>query len=89
MYISFLFFFLCFQLSVLKYNPLVGSSYIKLIKELDHPRKGLLNVQNTDDNECIKWCLVRYLNPENHNARRFAKADKDFTKGLDFKDMKF
>ena len=72
-------------ISVLKYNPLVGSSYIKLTKELDHPRKGLLNVQNTDDNECIKWCLVRYLNPANHNP----KADKDFTKGLDFKDMKF
>ena len=31
-------------ISVLKYNPLVGSSYIKLTKELDHPRKGLLKI---------------------------------------------
>ena len=23
-----------------KYSPLIGSSYIKLPKELDHPRKG-------------------------------------------------
>ena len=26
-------------ISVSKYNPLAGSSYIKLPKELDHPRK--------------------------------------------------
>ena len=40
--------------SVSKYNPLAGSSYIKLPKESDHPRKGLINIQNTDDNECFK-----------------------------------
>ena len=37
-------------ISISKYNPLAGSSYIKLRKELDHPRKGLINIQNTDDN---------------------------------------
>ena len=40
--------------NILKYNSLPGSSYIKLPKELDHPRKGLINVQNIDDNECCK-----------------------------------
>ena len=40
--------------SISKYNPLAGSSYIKLPKELDHPRKGLINIQNIDDNECFK-----------------------------------
>ena len=29
-----------------KYNPLTGSSYIKLPKELDDPRKGLINIKN-------------------------------------------
>ena len=23
----------------------------------------MINIQNTDDNECFKLCLVRYLNP--------------------------
>ena len=23
-------------------------------KELDHPKKGLINIQNIDDNECFK-----------------------------------
>ena len=40
--------------TISKYNPLVGSSYIKLPKELDHPRKGLVNIQNIDNNECFK-----------------------------------
>ena len=38
------------NISISKYNPLAGSSYIKLPKELDHPKKGLINVQNIDGN---------------------------------------
>ena len=71
-------------ISIPKYNPSAGSSYIKLPKELDHPRKGLINIQNIDDNECIKWCLVRYLNPADNQTARIAKADKYFAKKLDF-----
>ena len=37
-------------ISIPKYNPLAGGSYINLPKELDHPRKGLINIQNIDDN---------------------------------------
>ena len=67
---------------------MAGSSYIKLTKELGHPRKGLINIQNTDDNECFKWRLVRYLNPADHHPARIMKADKDFAKRHDFKDIK-
>ena len=62
---------------------------MKLSKKLDHPRKRLVNIQNNDDNECFKWCLVRYLNPVDHNPARVTKADKDFVKKLDFKDINF
>ena len=58
-------------------------------KELEHPRNGLINIQNIDDNEYFKWCLVRYLNPADHNPRRITKADKNFAKRLDFKEIKF
>ena len=54
-------------ISVSKYNLLAESSYIKLPKELDHPRKGSINIQNIDGNQCFKWCLVRYLNPADLN----------------------
>ena len=59
---------------------LAGRSYIKFLKEIDHTRKALINIQNTDYNECFKWSIVRYLNPSDHNPRKFTKADKDFTK---------
>ena len=49
----------------------------------------MINNQNIDDNECFKWCLVRYLNPAYHHPARITKADKDFAKGLDFKNIKF
>ena len=76
-------------ISISKYDPLAESSYIKLPKELDHSRKGLINIQNTHYNECFKWCFVRYLNSSDHNARRIKKADKDFAKRFNFKDIKF
>ena len=41
------------NINITKYNPLAGSSYINLAKELDHPKKGLTNIQNIDDNECF------------------------------------
>ena len=75
-------------ISISKYNPLARRSYIKLPKELNHPRKRLINIQNIDK-KCFKWCLVRYLNPADHNLKRIAKSDDDFAKKPDFKDMKF
>ena len=48
------------------------------MKELDHPRKGLINIQNTGDKECFKCCVVRYLNPADHHPAIVTKADKDF-----------
>ena len=47
------------------------------------------DIQNTDDKECFKWCLVKQLHPVDHNPKRVTKADKDFAKKLDFKDIKF
>ena len=27
----------------------------------------MINIQNVDDSECYKWCLVRYLHPADHH----------------------
>ena len=40
--------------SISKYDPLAASSYIKLPKELEHPRKEMIKIQDIDDNECFK-----------------------------------
>ena len=39
-------------LNVSSYLPLSGSTYVKLPKELNHPMKGLINIQN-NDNKCF------------------------------------
>ena len=75
------------NVGISRYSPLAGSSYTTLPKELDHPKKGLINIQNIDYNECIKCCLVRYLHPADHHSARIIKADKDFARELHLKDI--
>ena len=73
--------------SISKYNPLARSIYIKLPKELNHPRKGLINIENIDNNECFKWRIVRYLNPADSYPPRITKADIEFAKKRDFRNI--
>ena len=76
------------DVNISQYNPLAGSSYIKLLKKLIHLKKPFINIPNIDDDDkYIKWCLVRYLYLA-HNPRRIGKADKYFAKKLQFKDIK-
>ena len=49
----------------------------------------MINIQNIGSNKCLKWLLVRYLNPANHHPARITKADKEFAKKLDFENKKF
>ena len=58
-------------------------------KNLNQLRKGLINIQNIDDNECFNWCLVRYLRSVNKNPARIRNTDKDFARKLDFKNKIF
>ena len=53
------------------YNPLEGSSYIELPKELQNPRKGLINIKN-EDQKCFLYCLLYHLHKDeitNHPER--------------------
>ena len=70
------------NINISKYNTLPGSSYIELPKELNHPRKGLICIQNIDDNECFKWLIVRYLHPAEHNPKKSQKLIKILQKSL-------
>ena len=76
-------------INISKYNHSAGSSYIKLPKQPDHPKKGLINIQNINNNECFNWCLVRYLHPLYHHPARIRKVDELCGDKLDFKGIKF
>ena len=61
-----------YYLNVTLYKPLNGSSYIKLPAKLGNSRKGLINLKN-EDNECLRWCHIRYLNPQMKDPQRIKK----------------
>ena len=73
------------NINISKYNPLAGSRYTKLSKELDDPREDLINIQSIDDNESFKWCLARYLHPADCSPARITETDKNFVKKLPVK----
>ena len=69
------------QIDIANYDPLAGSSYIQLPPELNNSMKGLINIKNKDD-ECFKWCHVRFINPANGHPERINKQDKKTAKTL-------
>ena len=76
------------HLNVVQYQPMKGSSYIKLPQELRHHRKGLINIKN-EDNECFRWCHIRRLNPQDKDPQRIKKLDKAYVKNLDYSGIEF
>ena len=75
-------------INVVKYEPMKGSSYIKLPLELRNSAKGLINMKN-EDNECFRWCHIRHLNPQDKYPQRIKKSDKAFIKNLNYSGIEF
>ena len=76
------------QIDIGDYDPLAGSSYIQLPPELNNSMKGLINIKNKDD-ECFKWCQVKFINPTNNHPERIKKQDKEIAKTLDYRGINF
>ena len=75
-------------INVVKYEPMKGSSYIKLPTELRNSAKGLINMKN-EDNECFRWCHIRHLNPQDKYPQRIKKSDKAFIENLNYSGIEF
>ena len=75
-------------LNIVKYEPMKGSSYIKLPNELRNSKKGLINMKN-EDNECFRWCHIRHINPQEKYPQRIKKTDKQYVGMLDYSDVQF
>ena len=76
------------HLNIVQYQPMKGSSYIKLPQELRNSSKGLINMKN-EDNECFRWCHIRCLNPQDKNPQRIKKFDKQYMQDLDYTGIEF
>ena len=75
-------------INISTYKPLLGSSYIKLPTELDHPRKGLINIRNRDQKRFL-WCHVRHINPKKDHPGKIKKDDKRLASNLNYEEIVF
>ena len=75
------------EMHTAKYEPLKGSSYIPLPKNLKN-KKAIINMENKD-NECFKWCIARALNPVEKNPKRITKILRSQAEKLNWKGLKF
>ena len=57
-----------YYINVVAYQPLNGSSYIDLPTELINSKN-----EDNEDNECFRWCHIRYLNPQKKILRELRK----------------
>ena len=69
-------------------KPLNGSSYVKLPSELQNSGKGLINIKD-DDDECFRWCHIRFLNPQKTNPQRINRVDKQMINELNYDRIAF
>lgn len=73
-------------LEMVDYQPLGGSSYIKLPKDV-YDTKSIINVQNQDQ-ECFKWSILAALHPASRDAERVSKYQA-FKEELNFTGIEF
>ena len=75
-------------INTIVYEPMRGNSYIPLPAKLQNSAKGLINLQNKD-NECFRWCHIRYLNPQNDHPQRIKKIDRKMVQELNYQGVEF
>ena len=76
------------DIDIANYESLAGSNYIPLPPELNNSMKVLINIKNKD-NECFKWCHIRFINPQNKDSDRIKKQDKKIADTLDYRAINF
>ena len=75
-------------INIVQYKPMEGNSHIILPQELRNSAKGLINMKNKD-NECFRWCHIRYLNPQDKYPQRIKKSDRKYVDKLNYNDIEF
>ena len=73
-------------LEMVEYNPIGGTSYIQLPKDV-YDTKSIVNVKN-DDQACFKWSILAALHPADHHAERITNY-QPFEEELNFNGIDF
>ena len=76
------------DININPYNPLSGSSYIKLPNKLAD-KKAIINVKNENDHECFKWAVTSAVFPKEKNAERLSKQMMKDSEKFDWTGIEF
>ncbi|XP_052124667.1 uncharacterized protein LOC127749656, partial [Frankliniella occidentalis] len=77
------------EVRVGRYCPLRGSSYLPLPKWLQHPAKGLINIQNYDDDKCFMYCVMAGIQLPVNKPERVSHYKNWTGVSLNFSGIKF
>ena len=69
------------------WKPIGGSTFIPLPAKIKNKR-AVINLKN-EDNQCLKWCVVRALNPVDKNPNRITKELIEQAESLNWSGLKF
>ena len=70
------------------FTPLQGSSYVEPPDCITN-KKAVINMLNTTDNECFKWCITRALNPIGKDSGRITHRLCEQSKIFDWTGVNF
>ena len=69
-------------------KPLRGSAWIPLPVKLAN-KKAVINMKNTEDEMCFKWCIARAANMVAKHPERITPELRDQAEKFDWRDCKF
>ncbi|XP_020912011.1 uncharacterized protein LOC110249773 [Exaiptasia diaphana] len=78
----------CFDININLFNPLSGSSYIKLPSELAS-KQAIINVKNERDHECFKWAVTTAMFPKKKDPQRLNKQLRENSMKFDWTGIEF
>ena len=61
--------------TIVQINPVRAASYIPTPVKYNHPKSGLINIQN-DDNKCFQWCMKYHQSKKNKHDNRVSVKTK-------------
>ena len=76
------------KLHFAEFKTLKGSSYVDLPDWIKN-KKAVINILNTTDNECFKWCITRAMNPIGKNQNLITKKLREQSKIFDWTGVNF
>ena len=76
------------KLHFAEFKTLEGSSYVELPDWIKN-KKAVINILNTTDSECFKWCITRAMNPIGKNQNLITKKLREQSKIFDWTGVNF